>query len=119
MGIGALGCGTLGGDLTFYLPEPLGRLRHEARGAASCRAACAVRTVRAVCTARAVCTVRAVCTARLYGLSAPSSETQPGARARRPPSLSWRPRDVGLGRLSGAARPQPLPLSSPTGRTAP
>lgn len=79
MGSGALGCGTLGGDLTFYLPEPLGRLRHEARGAASCRAACAVRTAR---------TVRVVCTARLYGLSAPSSETQPGATAHRVPHPS-------------------------------
>lgn len=75
VGISALGCSTLGDNLTFYLPELLCHVCHEACGAASSRAACAL------CAVCAVCAVRTV---RLYGPSAPSSETQPGAVAHRP-----------------------------------
>lgn len=102
-GIGVLGCGTLGDNLTFYLPELLCRVCHGARGAASSRAACAVCVV---CTACTVCAVRAV---RLDGLSAPSSETQPSA-------ISPRPSPGVPGTRGSAVCPAPRLSSTPSVR---
>lgn len=104
VGIGALGCSTLGDNLTFYLPELLCRRCHEACGAASSRA------VRA----RGVSAHGARgCTGRLR----PLVKRSPATCLTVPIPLLGSP---GFGVLpAGRPSSRVLPLSSPAGRSAP